>query len=100
MITPRLLDDIRYQLRSDRCSALVFFVLAGIWEEGHNSCDTFRTRNLARMDHNAKFHESRVDLTASGADNVDIVFTNRLRNAHAGLADSTFCHFSLPEGHT
>ena len=86
MVTSRLLQHVRNELRSNRCAALVLLVLAGVGEQRHHRRDALRARDLAGVDHDAQFHERRVDLPAAGVDDVHIVFPHRLCYADVGLA--------------
>ena len=100
MVATGFLEHIGYELRGNRCSALVLFVLPCIREEGKNGGDSFRTGDLACMYHNAQFHKSGVDLPAARVDNVHIVFSNRFDNADIAFANAAFVHFCFAEGDT
>jgi len=95
MIAPSFLDHIRHQFCSNGCSTLVFFVLSRIWEQRNDCGNPLSARNLARMNHNAQFHERRVYGTASSVDNIDIEFSHRLCNSDIGLPDTTLCYIRL-----
>ncbi len=62
MITPRRLQHISNQLRTDRRSALVLLVLARIREVRDHSRDTTSAGRLARVDHDEEFHEPVIDI--------------------------------------
>lgn len=98
VITPRLLKHVSYKLRGNRRSTLVLFVLSCVREERKDGSDAFRTSNLACMDHNAEFHERSVDLSASGVDNVHIVFSDRFDNADVAFANTAFEDIGFAEG--
>ena len=100
MITPRLLNHIRHQLGRNRSSTFIFFILTCIWEERKNSCDPFRTCDFTCMNHNAQFHESGVDLTTTGIDDVYIVFSNGFDDSDTRFAYSGFGDFCSTDGDT
>lgn len=49
------------------------------------------------MNHDAQFHERRIDRSTAGVDDVDIVFTHGLRNTNVGFADTAAGDFGLGE---
>ena len=82
VVAARLLEHVGHQLGCDRRPTFVFFVLARIGEEGDDGRDPLRARDLAGMDHDTELHECRVDLTAAGVDNVDVILPDRLCDPH------------------
>lgn len=88
MVAASPLDHICDELGGDGCTALVLLVLTSVGKQWDDSSYTLRARNLAGVDHNAKFHKRRVDRPTAGVDDVDIRFTDRLCYSHVGLANA------------
>jgi hypothetical protein len=97
MITSRLLQHVRDELRRDRRAALVLLVLAGVWKEGHDGGDALRARDFAGVHHNAELHERRVDLATSRVDDVHVVLAHGFDDAHMALAYPALLHFGAAE---
>lgn len=88
MIAPTLLQHIRHQLRRNRRPTLILLVLPRIRKKRNDGRDPLRARDLARVYHDAKLHERRVDRPAAGVDDVHVVFANGLDDAHVRFADA------------
>lgn len=97
MVTTRFLQHVRDKFGCYRCTAFVLLVLAGIGEERNDRCDALRTRDLARVYHDAQFHERRVDLAAAGVDNVHIVLPHGLCDADIGLTNTALGNIGAAE---
>lgn len=95
MIASGLLKHICNEFSCDGSPALVLLVLTRIWEERYDRCNTFCTGDLARMDHNTKFHEGSIDFAAASADDVHIVLAYRLDYANVSLSEGISRNFSL-----
>jgi hypothetical protein len=65
MVTPSSLQHIRNKLGRDRCSTLVFLVLARVWEVRDDRSDASGAGGLAGVDHDEEFHEAVIDVTGS-----------------------------------
>lgn len=100
MITTRLLNHVRYQLRRDGRSTLVFLVLSGIWKERNNGRYSLRACNFACMYHDAKLHEGGVNLSTSCVDDIDILLSHRFDYANMSFTDSTLGHFCFSNRQT
>ena len=88
MVTARFLNHISNKFGSNRCPALVFFVLPGIGKQRNDSSDSLCARNLAGMNHDAELHKSCVDSTTTGVDDIHIILAHRLLNSNLGLANA------------
>jgi hypothetical protein len=73
MVTTGRLEHVRDELRGDGRAALVLFVLAGIRKQWEYRSDALCARDLARVDHDAEFHEPGVNLATRGVDDIDVV---------------------------
>lgn len=77
MIATGALEHVCYKLGRNGSATLVLFVLAGVGEERDDGCDAFGASDLASVDHNAEFHERRIDCAASSVHDVDVVLAHR-----------------------
>ena len=90
MVTSRLLKHVGDQFGGNRRSTLILFVLTRIREEGDNGGDSFRARDLAGVNHDAKLHEGRVDLATAGVYDINVILTDRLCDANVRLSNPGF----------
>ena len=87
MVAAGLLQHVRDQLRGDGCATLVLLVLAGIGEQGDDRGNALRTRDLARVYHNAHLHERGVHLPTPRVDDVHIVLPHGLFDVYVGFTN-------------
>lgn len=95
MIASSLLNHVRHELCGNGGSTLVLLILPRIWKKRYNGSDPLCTGNLAGVDHDAELHERSIDLTTTRIDDVNVVLSNRLRDAYIRLADAAFSHVGL-----
>jgi hypothetical protein len=66
MVASRSLQHVRHQLRGDRRSRLVLFVLTGIRKVGNDGRYATCRGCLACVDHDQQFHKAIVDIARGG----------------------------------
>ena len=92
MIAPRALQHVRHKLRGDWCATLVLLVLAGVGKEGDHGGDPPRAGNLARVNHDAEFHERGIDRVATGLNDVDVIFADGFEDSDGRFANLVACN--------
>jgi len=88
MVTACLLNHIGNKLGSNRCPALVFFVLPSVGKQRNNGSDSLCARNLAGVNHNAELHKSCVDSTTTSVYDIHIILAHGLLNSNLSLANA------------
>lgn len=95
MVTARLLNHVGDELGADRGAALVLLVLSCVEEVRDDGCDAPGTGDLASMNHDEQLHEAGIRTcegagsgrgAARGVDDIDIVFSYALGDAHDTFA--------------
>lgn len=98
MVAARFLYHVRHQFRRNGRPALVLFILPSVRKQRDDGCNSLCACNFARVYHDTKLHEGRVDLPTACVDDIDIVLPHRLDDAYTSLANSTLGHFCFPDG--
>ena len=98
MVATAALEHISYKFCGNRRSTFVLLVLSRVGKQRKHGRNALCARNLARVDHYAKLHQGSVDLAKARVNDIDIVFTHRLCNAHRGLAYSISSNFGFGYG--
>ena len=86
MCTSCSFKHVRNKLSSNRRSASVLLVLAGIWKARHDSCDPFGRRHLTRADSDEEFHKHIVYGFRRRLKDEDISFPHGSFYRYEGLA--------------
>jgi len=74
--------QVSFKLSQRHQIYLVLFVLSCIWKTRNDSSHARRRRNLARVDHNEKFHDHVVHFTAATLNDEHVFSTNGLTNLY------------------
>jgi hypothetical protein len=92
MVAPRALQHVCDKLCGDGRATLVLLVLTRIGEEGDHGGDPPGAGNLACVDHDAEFHERRVDRVTSSLDDVDVIFADRFEDSDRRFTNRVACN--------
>jgi hypothetical protein len=100
VVTTRLLYHVRHQLCRDRRTTLVLFILACVREQWDDRRDSLGTGNLARVDHDAQFHQRSVHGPAARVDDVHVVLAHRFCNPNVRLANAALRYLRARDRYT
>jgi hypothetical protein len=92
MVASGALQHVCHKLCGNGCATLVLFVLARVGKEGNDSGDPLSAGNLARVNHDAEFHERGIDRVAAGLDDVDIIFADRFEDSDSRFTNRVACN--------